>query len=118
MRIVSAIWAKLSEVCRDVVIAKVATVSQNELLAGRSALITGGTSGIGYLIARAFLFSGANVVITGRDAVRRLVRICGEGNFLAAASARPVCHAGGDCETWRYSLFVRCAGLSWATWFS
>jgi NAD(P)-dependent dehydrogenase (short-subunit alcohol dehydrogenase family) len=37
-------------------------------LAGRSALITGGTTGIGYGIAERFLAEGASVVITGRDA--------------------------------------------------
>lgn len=49
-----------------------------ELLSGRYALITGGTSGIGFAIAEAFLRNKANVVITGRskqkitDAVERL----------------------------------------------
>lgn len=44
----------------------IATLSQNELLVGRTALITGGTRGIGKAIAEAFLNSGANVVITSR----------------------------------------------------
>ena len=49
-----------------------------ELLSGRCALITGGTSGIGFAIAEAFLRNKADVVITGRskqklmDAVERL----------------------------------------------
>ena len=42
-------------------------VTQNNLLKGRCALITGGTSGIGLSIAEAFLKSGADVIITGRD---------------------------------------------------
>lgn len=41
-----------------------------ELLQGRTALITGGTSGIGFAIAKAFLHSGARVIITGRDIAR------------------------------------------------
>jgi NAD(P)-dependent dehydrogenase (short-subunit alcohol dehydrogenase family) len=36
-------------------------------LEGRSALITGGTSGLGFAIAERFLDGGAAVVITGRD---------------------------------------------------
>ncbi len=38
----------------------------NNLLAGRTALITGGTQGIGLAMAKAFVASGAKVVITGR----------------------------------------------------
>lgn len=44
----------------------IVTIAPNELLKGRKALITGGTSGIGYAIASAFLRSGASVTITGR----------------------------------------------------
>lgn len=45
-------------------------VFQGSLLNNRTALITGGTSGIGYSIAEAFLNNGAEVVITGRSAER------------------------------------------------
>lgn len=47
--------------------ASITYLSTNELLKGRTAFITGGTSGIGFAIAKAFLNSGANVIITGRN---------------------------------------------------
>jgi NAD(P)-dependent dehydrogenase (short-subunit alcohol dehydrogenase family) len=39
-------------------------------LTGREAIVTGGTSGLGYETARALAAAGARVVITGRDAAR------------------------------------------------
>lgn len=50
--------------------ANIVTLAPNELLNGRFALITGGTSGIGYAIAELFLKSGASVCITGRSQKR------------------------------------------------
>lgn len=50
--------------------ATIVQLAPNELLRGRRALITGGTSGIGFAIAQAFLNAGASVVITGRSEVR------------------------------------------------
>lgn len=46
------------------------TLPHNELLLGRCALVTGGTSGIGFFIAQAFLDAGAYVIITGRNRER------------------------------------------------
>ena len=57
---------------------KISILAPSELLSGRTALITGGTSGIGYEIAKAFIDAGCFVVITGRnqervdDACRRI----------------------------------------------
>ena len=48
----------------------VAFLPPNELLKGRCALITGGTSGIGFSIAQAFINAGAKVIITGRSEER------------------------------------------------
>lgn len=42
-------------------------VYQGNLLKGRCALITGGTSGIGFSIAKSFLENGCTVIITGRN---------------------------------------------------
>ena len=58
---------------------RVVSLAPNELLKGRVALITGGTSGIGFHMAKAFLRSGAAVVITGRSE-ERLRLACGELN--------------------------------------
>ena len=53
------------------VIANIVKLSENDLLIGRTALITGGTSGIGFAIADAFLNAGADaVIITGRNEER------------------------------------------------
>lgn len=49
---------------------KIVSLSKNSLLEGRTALITGGSSGIGLGIANAFLKSGASVILTGRNATK------------------------------------------------
>lgn len=50
--------------------AHIVSLAPNELLQERMALITGGTSGIGYSIAKTFLYSGAIVCITSRNEER------------------------------------------------
>lgn len=50
-----------------VVYINIAQLSKGEILKGKKVLITGGASGIGYAIARKFIFEGASVVITGRS---------------------------------------------------
>jgi NAD(P)-dependent dehydrogenase (short-subunit alcohol dehydrogenase family) len=59
-------------------------------LAGKTAIITGGSSGIGLASARLFAAEGARVVIAARDAIR------GE------AAAEAICASGGEAR------FVAC----------
>lgn len=78
------------------VMAQVVKLAPSEMLAGRTALITGGTSGIGYAIADAFLSAGADVVLTSRTA-RRAEEACAR----LAASTR---HGNRGCTAsqWIY----------------
>lgn len=53
-----------------VVYVNVSQVAKGDVLKGRRALVTGGTSGIGFAIAQKFLSEGARIVITGRTESR------------------------------------------------
>jgi len=52
---------------KQVVYPQICLLKYSKLLGGRTAIVTGGTSGIGYAIAKAFLNAGATVIITGRN---------------------------------------------------
>lgn len=72
------------------VTANIITLTANHLLEGRCALITGGTSGIGFAIARAFLQAGATVIITGRTQLtlqEKLEELLEDGNFAGRVYA-------------------------------
>ena len=64
---------------------KIVTLPENKLLQGRVALVTGGTSGIGKEIAKAFVKAGATVVITGRSE-QRIKQACEEIAFYSGNS--------------------------------
>lgn len=55
---------------KKVVTVNAVSLPQSDWLKGRCALVTGGTSGIGFFIAEAFLKAGASVIITGRSISR------------------------------------------------
>ena len=57
----------LRQISLKKVTANVVSIAPNDLLKGKTAIITGGTSGIGLSIAKSFINSGANVIITGRN---------------------------------------------------
>lgn len=52
---------------KTIVYANISVLGEKDLLANKVALITGGSSGFGYAIARRFLECGASVIITGRN---------------------------------------------------
>lgn len=68
----------------------ISQLNNDELLKGRTALITGGTSGIGLAIAQSFVQAGANCIITGRS-IERLEEaqriICSNTNKTTAVSS-------------------------------
>lgn len=45
----------------------IATINYGNILHGKNVLVTGGSTGIGFAIAKKFVAEGANVIITGRD---------------------------------------------------
>lgn len=67
LRYIYIAYKALVSPLRKKVVANIVTMAPNELLKGRTALITGATSGIGYAIAEAFLKSGAIIVIAARN---------------------------------------------------
>ena len=67
-------------------------VLESNLLSGRKALVTGGTGGIGYAIAKAFLEAGASVCITGRneDRINAAVKSLQEKSTVDGDSKRTI----------------------------
>lgn len=67
--IIKKIIKKVINLFRPITIVKanISVLGSNKLLMGRTAFVTGGTSGIGKGIAEAFLNAGASVIITSRS---------------------------------------------------
>jgi 2-dehydro-3-deoxy-D-gluconate 5-dehydrogenase len=93
-------------------------------LAGRTALITGGTTGIGLAVAHALRDAGATVVVAGRDAARgaaavQALHAYGDGpaaHFVAMDVADEASVAGGFEQalalTGRLHILINNAGIN------
>ena len=96
-------------------------------LVGRTAIVTGSTSGIGAAIAEALAAEGAHVVVSGRDAVRgervvdRIRATGGKADFVAADLAgsygdlRSFAAAATEVLGGRVDILVNNAGIYPAT---
>ncbi len=101
-------------------------------VAGRSVVVTGGTSGIGAMIARGFAASGADVTVTSRksdaveDAVEDLTRIAAGvsgpisggkvGGTTSDLSSEQGCRGFADwfaADHDHLDVLVNCAGATW-----
>lgn len=89
-------------------------------LQGKTAVITGGTSGIGLATARQFIAQGARVLITGQDAAR----LAAAGRELGAVTHLADVRRAGDLETLaaaakahfgRVDVLFANAGVAYAT---
>ena len=52
----------------------------DNVLQGKSALIVGGTSGIGYQLAQSLLQESVSVVVQGKINSKRVASLCSQGN--------------------------------------
>ena len=52
----------------------------DNVLQGKSALVVGGTSGIGYCLAQSLLQESVSVVMQGQSNSKRVTSLCSQGN--------------------------------------
>jgi NAD(P)-dependent dehydrogenase (short-subunit alcohol dehydrogenase family) len=94
------------------------TVTTAEL-AGKTALVTGATSGIGKAAARKLAQHGATVLVHGRDAdrgtgvVEQIERAGGQARFVGADLSDPAAVARLAAEVGTIDILVNNAGSSW-----
>ena len=90
-------------------------VLQSDLLKDRTALITGGSGGIGYAITGAFLRAGAKVIISGRnkekldEAVSRLTSI-GNVSYVQMDNTKPASFGTILSDVGTFDILVNNAG--------
>ena len=96
-------------------------MEQGAQLAGRVAVVTGGSGGIGSAICRAFAQAGATVVLTyrsGQDAARRLLGTLGPGAHwakqLSVDDTAGLKQLAAEVESRhaRCDVLVNCAGIT------
>ena len=95
-------------------------------VAGKSVLITGGSQGIGYMLAGGFLAAGARVFITGRkpealDAARGQLATCGDVQAIvsdmATAEGIDAIDAAIGASGGRLHVLINNAGITWGAPF-
>lgn len=95
MNIIHGIINKLRRIKHEKIIIPVfKTISGEQILDGKIVMITGGTGGIGIVIAKSAIQCGAKVIVCGTD-VAKIERCCSE----LGDRAKGLCINLGDCSS-------------------